>query len=91
MCKVPKVYRKKPADIKAIKWTGDNYVDICLFMGREAEMSNDGLQIIITTLKGKVKAVIGDYIICGLDGSFYPCQEDIFLSTYEEVSNVQDI
>lgn len=30
-------------------------------------------------------ANIGDYIIRGVDGEFYPCRQDIFLKTYEKI------
>lgn len=30
-------------------------------------------------------ASIGDWIIKGINGEFYPCKHDIFLKTYEEV------
>ena len=30
-------------------------------------------------------ASIGDFIIKGVDGEFYPCKPDIFQKTYEEV------
>ena len=30
-----------------------------------------------------MKAEIGDYIIKGVHGEFYPCKEDIFKETYE--------
>lgn len=32
-----------------------------------------------------MEASIGDYIIKGVKGEFYPCKPDIFLATYEEV------
>ncbi|KPI24604.1 hypothetical protein OV320_7809 [Actinobacteria bacterium OV320] len=31
-----------------------------------------------------VKFEYGDYIICGVQGEFYPCKRDVFESTYEE-------
>lgn len=30
-------------------------------------------------------AQLGDYIIRGINGEFYPCKPDIFEKTYEEV------
>ena len=33
-----------------------------------------------------MKANIGDYIIKGVNGEFYPCKPDIFTKTYEEVT-----
>lgn len=40
----------------------------------------------IETLEGNMKAKIGDYIIKGINGEFYPCKSDIFDKTYEEVT-----
>ena len=39
----------------------------------------------IRTLEGVMKASIGDYIIKGVNGEFYPCKPDIFEKTYEKV------
>ncbi len=39
----------------------------------------------IQTLEGAMRADIGDYIIRGIKGEIYPCKEDIFNLTYEEV------
>jgi hypothetical protein len=43
----------------------------------------DGFKIF--TLEGTMRADIGDYIIRGVEGEFYPCKPDIFKLTYEEV------
>lgn len=39
---------------------------------------------VIKTLEGEHLANIGDYIIRGVCGEFYPCKPDIFRKTYEE-------
>lgn len=39
----------------------------------------------IKTLEGTMFASIGDYIIKGVDGEFYPCKPDIFIRTYDKV------
>ena len=41
----------------------------------------------IETLEGNMKAKIGNYIIKGVNGEFYPCKPDIFAKTYEEVED----
>lgn len=41
--------------------------------------------LVIKTLEGEHLANIGDYIIRGVRGEFYPCKPDIFKETYEEV------
>ena len=38
----------------------------------------------ITTLEGDMTAQIGDWIIQGVQGEFYPCKPDIFAATYEK-------
>lgn len=42
-------------------------------------------RMMIATLEGIMKADLGDYIIKGVAGEFYPCKPDIFAATYEEV------
>ena len=81
----PKRYIKKPAEVEAIQWTGKNYVDICLFMGREALTSSDCSEIIIYTIEDVMKAGIGDYIIKSIDGEFSTCIESVFNEMYKEV------
>ena len=39
----------------------------------------------IETLEGTMRASVGDYIIKGVNGEFYPCKPDIFEKTYEKV------
>ena len=80
-----KKYRKKPVEIEAIQWAGDNYKEICDFVGKDLETSvvNNGL--IIETLEGNHLALVNDFIIKGVQGEFYPCKPDIFESTYERV------
>lgn len=38
----------------------------------------------IDTLEGEMTAQLGDYIIKGVNGEFYPCKPDIFEKTYIE-------
>lgn len=39
--------------------------------------------IVIATLEGEMTAKIGDWIIKGVAGEFYPCKPEIFEATYE--------
>lgn len=78
-------YRKKPVVIEAIQWTGHNISDICIFTGRcGGELIKNG-ELYIATLEGIHHASVGDFIIKGVKGEFYPCKPDIFESTYELV------
>jgi hypothetical protein len=40
--------------------------------------------LIIPTLEGDHTASLGDFIIKGVAGEFYPCKPDIFERTYEK-------
>jgi hypothetical protein len=44
----------------------------------------DGLMT-IRTLDGDMKVSLGDWVIRGVQGEFYPCKPDIFEATYEPV------
>lgn len=82
-------YRKKQLVIEAIRWTGDNLNDIChefpdFKLSYTLTNRND---LGIYTLEGLMWAAIGDYIIKGIRGEFYPCKPDIFKETYEEVKD----
>lgn len=39
--------------------------------------------LVIPTLEGLMRATLGDWIIRGIKGEFYPCKPDIFAATYE--------
>ena len=41
--------------------------------------------ISINTLEGTMKADLGDWLIKGVKGEFYPIKNDIFEATYEQV------
>lgn len=85
----PQTFRKKPVEIQAMRWTGENYQDIRDFTRRadgfSAVVYRDGDVITIQTLEGNMSAAIGHWIICGVKGEFYPCRPDIFEATYEPV------
>ena len=82
-----KSYRKKPVEIRAIQFDGYNWQDCLQFMSDELLMFPQEFckkeELIIHTLEGGMKANIGDYIIRGVNGEFYPCKPDIFEKTYE--------
>lgn len=43
---------------------------------------HDGTDIYIRTLEGEMRASVGDWIIRGIKGEFYPCRSDIFDASY---------
>lgn len=78
----PQQYRKKPVVIEAIKWTGDNADVIEAWAGETWERPGDDA-LFIETLEGTMTASLGDWIIQGVQGEFYPCKPDIFEATYD--------
>lgn len=79
-----KNYKKKPVVIQAVIWTGENREEIMEFANGSNYFTDDLKTLNIKTLEGNLKADIGDYIIKGIKGEFYPCKPDIFEQTYEE-------
>ena len=92
-------FRKKPVEIEAIRWTGDNLDEVINFTGKHpnfdnwfatfadyaAKVAEDGGVFKIFTLEGTMRAAPGDWIIRGVHGEHYPCKPEIFRQTYEEV------
>ncbi len=83
-----KQYRKKPVVIEAIAFSGTNHDEIADFVGTGTlggVRVGGGYTLIIPTLEGDMQAKVGDYVIKGVKGEFYPCKPDIFEATYEMV------
>lgn len=76
------MFVKKPIAIEARQFIDDNAHEIADWCSGFLE---DKLTLVISTLEGKMTARNGDWIIKGVRGEFYPCREDIFNETYEEV------
>ena len=83
-------YRKKPVEVEAIRWTGNNLKEVLEFSDK-SYIDKDNYTLKIDTLEGTHIASRGDYIIKGIKGEFYPCKPDIFEATYEMTYNLEDI
>ncbi len=86
-------FRKKPVILEAIQWDGIPYT-FGKIKALEGEVEDPFKMIVwytahgflsIPTLEGNHTANIGDWIIKGIKGEFYPCKPDIFEMTYEPV------
>ena len=80
-------FRKKPVVIEAIQITDMTTTQevkafapnvVCHF---EANVPS----VEIETLEGIMQARVGDWIIKGVAGEYYPCKPEIFAATYEAV------
>mgnify|MGYP003404274806 CR=1 FL=1 len=86
-------FRKKPAEIEARLFNGQNGEMIAEWCGGTLDRPMNGpyamgpAKILIPTLEGTMEAIAGSWIIQGVQGEFYLCKQDIFESTYEEVED----
>ena len=78
-------FKKKPVVIEAVQWTGENFAEIKNFISGPFAFGSTatGSSLVIPTLEGDHQASIGDWIIKGVKGEFYPCKPDIFEATHE--------
>lgn len=82
-------FRKKPVVIDAFLNTGNPNEIPEWFPYNEQHIRDELGRIHIGTLEGTMCADVGDWIIKGVNGEFYPCKPDIFEKTYEAVEDVQ--
>jgi len=85
-------YKKKPTIIEAIQWDGSNINEVIDFTKDKSNIvverhtyTQASARVIIHTLEGDMEASIGDYIIRGVKGEYYPCKPDVFDMTYDPV------
>lgn len=77
-------YKKKPVEVEAVQFLANNFSDVVKFTNDTAHSFVDNT-CIIPTLEGEHIATVGDFIIKGVKGEFYPCKPDVFAATYERV------
>lgn len=72
----------------AVQWTGDNFKEVFEFTGDAPAIWNkEDRTLKIKTLEGTMEANVGDFIVKGVRGEFYPCKPDIFEQFYELLSS----
>ena len=87
-------FRKKPIVVEAQQYTGHNGCKLTSWSNGKViespvceptEDNPTGYYIQVFTLEGVMTGIVGDYIIKGINGEFYPCKPDIFEKTYESI------
>lgn len=82
-------YRKLPVVIEARQLSIENMREIREWIEREGGWGWISLgeqdELFIETLEGSMHAAIGDFVIKGVNGEFYPCKPDVFEKSYEPV------
>lgn len=86
-------FRKKPVVIEASHFDGSQSArdHLINWMGnkcRHTAIDDDGClyeteNLFIRTLEGEMMVSVGDWVIKGTSGEFYPCKPDIFVEVYE--------
>lgn len=86
-------YESKPKVVKAMEWDGsvESTKEIIRYcegkVTHKAERHIGGLnKLYIATLEGEMEASLGDYIIQGVKGEFYPCKPDVFHKSYSNTT-----
>lgn len=88
----PVKFRKKPIVVEAMRHTAESRDAICAWVGKACQryaIDDDGgayelENLRIATSDGVMMARLGDWIIKGVQGEFYPCKPDDFAATYEQ-------
>lgn len=79
-------FRKRPVEIEAMQLLPSNEGNVASWCGSAIEHVRGEMPTLsITTLEGVMLASMGDWIVKGVKGEFYPVREDIFYATYEKV------
>jgi hypothetical protein len=88
-------FRKKPVVIEAVQVSDENLGELLGLMDTnpaltvlcktdgEGRVTNHLHSVKVETLEGTMTASLGDWLIKGVRGEFYPCKPDIFEATYE--------
>lgn len=84
-------FRKRPVEIQAVRWTGENVDEVGEFLGGwhgvPVVPDVSSRQLLVHTLEGRMRCAMGDWLIRGVEGEYYPCADSVFQKTYEEVLN----
>lgn len=80
-------FKKKPVVVEARQFLGEleNLKELADWIGQSAIADFDDMTLQIETLEGVHIATVGDFIIQGVKGEYYPCKPEIFFLTYEGV------
>lgn len=86
------IFKTRNVQIEAIQFNGFNIDEIGNFINLKTDWHFNWNENFMTikTLEGDMKANIGDWIIKGLQGEFYPCKPDIFFHKYEPLTRASE-
>ena len=80
-------FRKRPVVVEARELLSETATETAAWCGGSHRPAcSDPASpehVTIETLEGTMRAELGDWIIKGIQGEFYPCKPEIFAATYE--------
>ena len=77
----PTRVRKRPVVVEAFHYDGTNAPEIVAWAGPAASYREG--ELVISTLEGDHVAEVGDYVMRGTRGEFYPIRPQVFGDVYE--------
>ena len=77
-------FRKKSVVVEAVQLTASSLSEVEEFVGGDLGNTPGG-GVIVATLEGAMHVSIGDWIIRGTEGEFYPYKPAAFAATFEPV------
>jgi hypothetical protein len=84
-----RTFRKRPVEIQAVQWTGDNETELAEFTGGRFEATSERYDPELTAAvydelhSSWVQLRTGDWVARGVEGEFYPVADRILAVTYE--------
>jgi hypothetical protein len=89
-------FRKRAVVIEAIQWTGDNFEELRAFAGPDVELlpyldppGPDKISI-RTMANGWVPSPVGEWLMKGVSGEFYPCADSVFRASYDAATETTE-
>lgn len=80
-------YRKKPIDIEAFRFEGQPPSQWPAWASNSLAIRRSGLALYIDDEHhGPIRCNPGDWILKGVNGEIYPCTDDVFRKSYDEVA-----
>jgi hypothetical protein len=79
-----KRFRKLPVEVEAMRFTRDSLPKLVEWSGGAVGIGPGGGWM-VATLGGNVEVFLGDWVLRGVEGEFYPCKPSVFAKTYEAV------
>lgn len=94
-------FTKKPITIEAVQWADGNNAELDFIKSWVKSHLGPGnfnyiwggrdWEVTISTLEGPMHVSVGDWIIRGSGGEFYPCKPAIFEQVYEPAGEFKEV